>query len=267
MHKPRVLPIIIAAGLAACGSGVDADQRTSSDAPVPAAAPDVEAGDPSGAWVLTSGPTAPISGFDVTVEIDGARIFGTAACNGYGGTVEIGDGTISVDELGYTQEGCEPDVQQLEQDFLASLADADRYVVSGEQLQLTTPQGTWRFDRVAPPLIDEIVGTRWVLEALIDGNDVSREADTGDAFVELFADGSVVGATNCRTLTGMWIATGTEIAFTTFGADGDCPSDEAQDIDTRIIAVLGDGFGAEIDGEQLTLTSRGNQGLTYRSDE
>lgn len=144
---------------------------------------------------------------------------------------------------------------------------ADAYVVSGDQLQITTPQGAWKFDRVAPLPIDEIVGTRWVLDELIDGDEVSSEAATGDAFVELFEHGSVVGATNCRTLSGTWIATGTEIVFTTFCADGNCRNEKAQDLDTRIIGVRGDGFNAEIDGEQLTLMSRDNRGLTYRSDK
>lgn len=61
----------------------------------------------------------------------------------------------------------------------------------------------------------------------------------------------------------MWIETGSEIVFT---ADGDCPNDTAWDLDARIIGVLGDGFSAEINDGQLTLTSRSNQGLTFRSD-
>jgi heat shock protein HslJ len=256
----------VAASLAACGSGDGAATGGSSDAPLITLAPGASAGDPSGAWVLVSGPTDPISGFDVTVEIDNDRIFGTAACNGYGGTVEIGEGTIVVSELGFNQEGCESDVQQLERDFLTSLGEASAFLVSGEQLQITTPQGAWQFDRLMPLPTAEIVGTKWVVDGYIDGDDVSKEVGMGDAFIELSEDGSVAGATNCRALSGMWIATGSEIVFPTFRADGDCPNDAARDLDSRIIGVLGDGFSAEINADQLTLTSRGNQGLTFRPD-
>lgn len=244
----------------------ESQSSESSVAPLSTSAPGSSAGDPSGAWVLASGPSDPIPGFDVTVEIDNDRIFGTAACNGYGGTVEIGEGTIAVGELGSTAEGCESNVQQLEQDFLTSLGDASAYAVSGDQLQITTPEGVWQFDRLAPLPTAELVGTRWVVDGYIDGDNVSSEAGMGDAFIELADDGSVVGATNCRALSGMWIETGSEILFTTFGADGDCPNDTAWDLDARIIEVLGDGFSAEINDGQLTLTSRGNQGLTFRSD-
>lgn len=266
MRLRLFVPVALAAiaSLAACGSADDAGSGDPGDpATTVASSPGVD--DPSGAWVMVSGPSDPIPGWDVTVEIDDRRIGGTAACNGYGGTVEIGDGTIAVSELSWTEMGCQTDVQQLEQSFLTSLGAATAYSVSDDQLDLTTPQGVWRFDRLAPVPTAVLVGTTWVLDGYVEGDTVSNEPGMDDAFIELSADGTLVGATNCRELSGRWTETGSEIVFTEFSADGECPDDAASDLDGRIISVLGDGFRPEIDGDRLTVTSRGDEGLTFRS--
>ena len=266
MKTHQILPVVLAAaiGIAACGSD-DVGTGDSVD-PVPTSAATSSAADPSGAWVLVSGPSDPIPDWDVTVEIGDDRIGGTAACNGYGGTVEFGDGTIDVSELSWTEMGCRSDVQQLEQAFLTALGAARAYSTSDDQLAITTPEGVWRFDRLAPVPTAELVGTRWVLDGYVTGDSVSNERGMGDAFIELSRDGALVGATNCRTLSGAWVETGNEIVFTEFSADGECSDGAAADLDGRIVSVLGDGFRVEIDGDRLAVTSQGDEGLTFRSD-
>jgi len=162
--------------------------------------------------------------------------------------------------------GCQSDVQELEQVFLRALGAASAYSVDGGQLQITTPAGVWRFDRLAPVPTVELVGRTGVLDGYIDGESVSNEAGMEAAFIELQDGGVLVGATNCRALSGTWIETGSEIVFTEFSADGECPGDAASDLDSRIITVLGDGFSAEIDGNRLTVMSRGGEGLSFRSE-
>ncbi|MEM9038377.1 MAG: META domain-containing protein [Actinomycetota bacterium] len=254
--------------LAACGSDADTGAdggANASDDPGATLAPLPSIDDPSGGWVMVSGPSDPIPGWDVTMEIDGDRISGTAACNGYGGTVEIGDGTIAVTELSWTEMGCETEIQQLEQDFLASLSSAAAFSVADDQLELDTPQGVWAFDRLEPVPTAELVGTTWVLDGYLDGDSVSNEIGMDAAFLELSEDGTFVGATNCRSLSGSWTETGSEIVFTDFAADGECPDAVASDLDNRIITVLGDGFRVEVDGALLTATSQGDEGLTFRA--
>ena len=74
-------------------------------------------------------------------------------------THEIGDGTISVGELSWTEMGCEPEVQRLEQDFLASLGSATTYSVSEDRLDITAPAGVWSFERLTPVPTADLVGT------------------------------------------------------------------------------------------------------------
>lgn len=292
MRPHHIVPIALAlaVSLTACGFEDDASDPLSTSAPASStsdpssaggppsttalsntseptsASEPTSTGDPSGAWVLVDGPSDPIPGWDVTIEIDGDRIGGTAACNLYGGVVEIGDGTIAVGEISVNEMGCRDDVQQLEQAFLSALFAARTYTASGDQLDITTPQDVWTFDRLAPLPTAELADTTWVLDGYIDGDSVSNEPGMDDAFIELASDGTMVGATNCRTLSGAWTETGSEIVFTEFAAEGDCPDEASWNLDSRIVTVLGDGFSAEIDGGRLTVTSQGNEGLTFRSD-
>ena len=72
------------------------------------------------------------------------------------------------------------------------------------------------------------------------------------------------GATGCRELTGTYVVVGDEVQMTNLRADGECPA-ELADQDAHVIEVLADGFTAAIDGPRLTLSSRGNIGLSYTS--
>jgi hypothetical protein len=58
---------------------------------------------------------------------------------------------------------------------------------------------------------------------------------------------------------------GDEIWANEFGADGKCPPGAARAQDIHIVAVLGDGFRAAVDGQQLILGKDDGTGLIYRA--
>lgn len=76
----------------------------------------------------------------------------------------------------------------------------------------------------------------------------------------------MTGSTGCRELHGEWIEDGDEVLFATFGAEGNCP-EELREQDGHVVGVLGDGFTVKIDGDQLTIFSRGGLGLAYRASK
>lgn len=107
----------------------------------------------NGEWIAVSGNTdgvdvVLIDGYDVTLSVDGDEVRGRAACNSYQGTVDLGDGTITVAELMWTEMGCEPAVHETEQAFLGALGDAATYTVSEDTLTLTGTDDEWVFTRV-----------------------------------------------------------------------------------------------------------------------
>jgi heat shock protein HslJ len=105
----------------------------------------------------------------------------------------------------------------------------------------------------------------WVLDGLEQGDSVSSVG--GDrATLEMFSDGSLLGSTGCRSLSGNYTVTGTAVSVTGLKADGTCPSG-LTDQDALVVMVLSDGFTTEVQGNTLTLTSPDDLGLVYLASD
>lgn len=293
VRSPRVRHLtamiaVAAVALAACGDGSTGSppdatgdtgpsttiaSPTSTDADTDDGAGEVT-GPLDGAWVATAGtvdgtPVTLIDTHDITLNVTTAadpataEVGGTAACNHYGGTAEVGDGTIAFGAMMSTEMACEPfEAMELEQLYLRSLLDVTSYAVAGDTLTLTGPDVEWRFDRLPPVPTAELVGTTWSLDTYLTGDTASHLAGMEDATLTLRADGTLTGSTGCRELAGEWVERGAEIVLTDFRAEGDCPA-ERESLDTAVVTVLGDGFTVEIDGNRLTVWSSGGEGLSY----
>ena len=231
-----------------------------------------------GDWVLRSGhldgeEITLVDDWNVTMSIEGDRIGGTAACNSYGGTVEVGDefalgGSFVVGELSWTEMGCEPEVMELEQRFLAALGRVDSYELADTLSLAETGVGTGLvFDRVEPVDDAELVGATWRLDTLIQGDTASNSPGMDAAFLTFSDDGTLVGSTGCRRLEGEWMLSGATIQIPILSAIDDptagvcAPESEALDGD--IISVVESGSVVEIDGNRLTLTAPGGDGLSF----
>lgn len=220
------------------------------------------------AWVLVEGvgPDGPIplvDGWPITLTFEGDSVGGRAACNGYGGTYSIDGSSLSIGEISWTAMGCEPDVAASEAGFLAALPAVDTIEIVDDRLQLTGEGAKLTFALEAPVPASDLVGQLWLLDTLIQGDTASSVA--GDrATLFLDAEGNVSGGTGCRSFTGSYIINGGSVLFPSFGMQGECPAQLAAQ-DNLVVTVLGDGFTAEIDGDRLTLTSVGNEGLGYRA--
>jgi heat shock protein HslJ len=235
--------------------------------PSPTAPP--EPFDATGDWVLESGVIAEgaipiLADFPITMSIDGAQVGGTAACNGYGGRFELVNGYLQVGELSAETALCgEPngEVMRSEAAFVQALGrisaghgEADRMTLSGPTTQL-------HFRRLPPLPISEIVGTDWLLESVIDG-DVASPAIGEPATLRLESGGTFHGSTGCRTFTGTWIEAARRLVATQAGMEGECPVGLVGQ-DGAVIQAF-DGSLPMIDGDRLTLTMKGGQGLVYR---
>ena len=95
----------------------------------------------SSAWTLES-----IGGTDVTLDVPptlafrtGGTFTGFAGCNDFfGDRVEIGDGTIKVEQLGATARGCDdPAAEPVEIAYLDALQHMSGWTLAGDTLTLT----------------------------------------------------------------------------------------------------------------------------------
>lgn len=224
-----------------------------------------------GAYVLVEGegPGGPLVLLDshrVTLTIDGMQVSGTAACNGYGGTLTAAPPAFGLDEVARTEMACFPEeVMVLENAYLDALARVDTVEPREGGLRLAGPGVDLRFDVLPPLRTADLVDTVWVLDGLIGGlgPEGAISSVAGDeAALELRSDGTVVGGTGCRTFQGEWTESGDSILFTTFGVEGpECP-ESLREQDEQVVTVLGDGFVPVVNGERLTLTA-GDIGLAY----
>ncbi|MGH8912920.1 MAG: META domain-containing protein [Acidimicrobiia bacterium] len=249
----RSLVFLVAVALAACAD------------------PGQPAADPTAlAWELESGtldsaPIPIVDGHPITLSFTDDSVGGTAACNGYGGSYSISGDEIVFSGMGATEMACSPaDVMTSELLYLQAVVRVEELSMKAETLTLTGEGVELVFSALPPVPTAELNGTVWVLEGLVQGDSVSSVG--GDrATLELFTDGSMLGSTGCRTLTGRYVVTGAEVVLNELSAEGECPA-ELQQQDDLVVTVLGDGFRVAVVGDTLTLSSVGSEGLVYKAD-
>lgn len=258
----RLLVLLTIPLAVACGS-----EPSSPGSPRPPSSADYD-----GAWGLQSGhgpdgDIAVIEGAPITLDIDGGSASGRAACNYYGGDVTTDGSSFHLQGGSMTEMACEEAIMEAEARYMAALMVADTISREEDTLSLTGPDAELVFEFLAPPPTASLTDTTWHLESLVHGRGPDGfVSSTYPAELILHGDGKLEGSTGCRRLTGEWIEGGHTIDFTTFGAEGNCPPD-LREQDDHVVGVLGDGFTAEIEGNELTIyAARGTDGLTYSSD-
>ncbi len=225
-----------------------------------------------GAWQLTGGTHAGqavpiVDSHPITMTLESGRISGTAACNAYGGEYELSGSSFSIVEgLAVTEMACQPEeVMRSEQAFIGAIALIDEVKLTNDALLLTGPGAELRFEALAPVPTADLIDTVWILDGLVSGDAVSSPmAGTSEATLELFEDGTFHGSTGCRTISGEYEVSGAEVLFTSWVAEGECPSELAEQ-DSRVISALEGGFRVEIDGDRMTTWVAGDEGLIYRA--
>jgi heat shock protein HslJ len=218
-------------------------------------------------WELQSGridegPVPMVEGHPITLSLTDDGAGGTSACNSYGGEYVVSDERISFSDLTQTEMGCLPaEVMESERVYLEGLSRVDRFSLGEGDLKLSGAGVELVF--IPLPSVPDagLTATVWVLDSLVQGDSVSSVA--GDrATLEMFSDGSLLGSTGCRGLSGTYVVTGTAVSVGGLEAEGSCPS-ELTDQDALVVTVLSDGFTAEVQGNTLTLSTPGGLGLVY----
>lgn len=246
--------------LAACGQSSTTPSREPGD------------GDPQGDWQLVEGTVngqeVPIlEDYRITLTLEGSRIGGTSACNSYGGSLRVDGGRLRIEDLAQTAMACVDEAAMTaEAIYMSGLAAAESIGLDGDELLVEGPGVEMRFVELAPPPTAELVDTIWRLDTLVIG-DVAASVAGEPATLELRSDGTIHGSTGCRGFAGTWVEQGDEIVTPNLGTDDRACPPELQEADSHVLAVIGDGFRATVDGGQLTLTDAGGAGLVYRAAE
>lgn len=221
-----------------------------------------------GSWQLTSGTVdgeeiAIIEGHPITITFEEEQVSGKAACNSYGGAFSLSGSEVTISDLGMTEMGCFPEeVMEAEAMYAAAITRVERVsldgalTLSGDGVELT-------FEALEPVPDAGLTNTVWVLDGLVRGDSVSTPVMDTRATVEFFTDESMVGDTGCRPFSGRYTISGAEVLVTELASDGHQCEPDLADQDSLVLSVLGDGFRVEIEGDRLTLSSQGNEGLMF----
>lgn len=227
--------------------------------------------DLAGSWHLVSGRDAEgtlglPAGREVTLVVKGPDASGTSGCNLYGATVAIDGRSVSFGQIGGTEMACEPQVMELERRYLAGLSATDLAERSGDTLTFSGSDTTFVFERDAPAVDADLIGTPWVLESLVDGESVSSTVPGGRLVFR--EDGTFVASSGCGDLLGSFRVHDGAVAVSGF-VDEPVPakpcSEQVIAQREHVVDVLREGFEAQVDGDRLTLTSAQGLGLDFRA--
>lgn len=256
-----ILTVVLASVIAACADPAGAPDSSQSGDTASLGANSTSTGI-DGSWILVVG--APIvDGFPITLNLEGDRFSGTAACNGYGGEAIASGGTWVMSGLAHTEMACESAVMDSESQYLKVFADVTSWSIVDGMLEMTGTSGELVFTSDQPADAASIVGLTWILETLSEA-DMAWTPVGNKALLRLNDDGTLEGSTGCRTLSGRWIESGAEISFPDFAAEGACDAAVVGQ-DRFVVAVLAGGFRPTVEGRLLTIEATDNRALVYRA--
>lgn len=220
-----------------------------------------------GSWQLTSGTVHGgeiqlVETHPITIHFEGDAVGGTASCNQYGGVFELSGSSISFSDLAMTEMACFPHETMDAEALYSQALGMVTTVEVDDGLTLSGPDVELVFTSLPPVPEAELTNTVWVLDGLVGGDAVSSVS--GDrATLEFFTDGSMLGGTGCRLLSGHYRVNGAEVVVTDLEAQGtDCQADLAEQ-DQRVVSVLEGTIRIDIADDRLTLSSVGGEALTY----
>jgi heat shock protein HslJ len=222
-----------------------------------------------GDWQLQAGtnqgqPVPIVAGSPINLKIDGTQAGGTAACNHYGGQIQISGSRISFGEVIQTEMACLDDqVMASETAYVTALPKVTTAERNGNGLVLSGPGVELRFALIPPVANADLVGTTWVLDSLISGDAVSSTVGE-PATLQLNADGTFAMSTGCRDVTGRYTVEGNRVQATLDPYDLFACGNGLGNQDEHVLKVISNGFTVTIEGASLTLTA-GGKSLGYRA--
>ncbi len=204
------------------------------------------------------------------------RLAVDAGCSSMGGSVALKDDRLAVGEIAGTDIGCDARRHAQDQWLTSFLAAGPAWQVSGHRLVLTADrphQGTRivLLDRSVADPDRPLLGTRWDVTTLVDGDTASDTASTTarstDAHFVFSKDDEMVGSTGCNGMGGRVTHTRTHLTFGAIITEARGCLDDRARVQEHVMAVIqsGDPVAYHVDGDQLTLDGPDGNGLVLKA--
>ncbi|GAA0275719.1 META domain-containing protein [Cryptosporangium japonicum] len=184
-----------------------------------------------------------------------------AGCNRMSGPVTIGDDSLRVGDLQTTDMGC--DQPRMDQDawFAGVLRAGPAWRLDDDTLTLTTERTEIRFTmQTSPPL----VGTRWNVTGLVEGETVASLPPDVEAYLE-FDGTTVTGNAGCNRISGPARPGSGAIVFGPVVATKMACGGGRDTTERAVLRVLGAGTVRMVVDDTLRLTAPDGSGLVLQS--
>jgi heat shock protein HslJ len=174
---------------------------------------------PESSWKVNSlaGAEIPDAIFAGLDFVDESRLSVLTGCNDFVGPYETDSGTISIGPLAGTLKACPDPLMAFEAAYTAALERAATYVVDGDVLTLTGPEGASlvtldRFEQ-------ELAGTAWQVISYNNGKEAVVSVTIGTEITAAFADdGTAAGSGSCNDYSGSYEINGGGISIGLLGS-------------------------------------------------
>lgn len=207
-----------------------------------------------------------VAGTRIRLAFADGSISASVGCNSMSGSYTITAGQLLVGDLATTEMGCDAPRHEQDEWLAAFLGSKPTLRLAGHDLTLEADATVVRFlDReIAEPDLP-LVGTRWALESIAQGDTVSSVRGSAP-ILEFLPDGRVTLTTGCNDGFARYSTAGSRLRVTDIGTTRKACAGDGGEIEQLVLAVLGaENLTFRIDDSLLKLES-GERRLEYRGD-
>lgn len=196
------------------------------------------------------------------------QISAQAGCNHMFGKLAIDGDKFVVTEIGTTDMGCEQARGEQDQWLSAFLTSKPAFRLQGDQLTLTSGQvEITLLDRSVAEPDRNLVGPKWTVTSLIDGQTASSVPSGVIAVLTFSEDGKVSGSTGCNILTGDAKVNGDKLLFGDLITSKRMCVEPAGPVEGQVLGVLQGEVSWRIEANKLVLTHPGGRGLELQASD
>jgi heat shock protein HslJ len=217
LPRPSLLAVtVVLAAAAGCGWNDAVDSRTAT-AGLPTTRQDIEEHE----WVLDRADSSLTVDDDnpVTLSVTRDDVSGTAPCNAYRGTFDLGgdlgDGGVEISDIVLTNRACEEATMRAEDEFIAALEAVDHVSVDedDDRMTLTRDDGDNAIHLAFRAYdADELLATTWDIVNVNTGDAIQSVLPGTEPTVAFDMDGNVTLETGCNTAGSSWELDGHELS-------------------------------------------------------
>lgn len=210
-----------------------------------------------------------VPGSSIAMEFADGTIGARAGCNSIGGTFTVEAGQLVVGALTQTEMGCEQPLMDQDAWIVAFLGSAPTVTVSGDTISLVGPgpvAESIELQRAAAPREYALVGTRWVLDTIVEG-EIASSVPAGVTPTVTVADGRIDLDAQCNAVGGAVVVADTDLTVTEVISTKMACQDARGEMEALLLAVFVGTVPYTVDANRLTVTGADGTQLVFTAAE